>query len=214
MNRYKGVIFDLDGVICFTDKFHYKAWKAIAEEEGIYFDEQINERLKGISRMDSLDIVLERAEKVYSDEEKIVLAEKKNKIYRELLAEMSPADLSLEVKSALEQLRALGIKLAIGSSSRNTGFILNRIGLEDYFDAVSDGTNITKSKPDPEVYLKAAELIGESPADCLVVEDAPAGIDAGVAGGFDTAGIGSASKYDKTTYPIESLLDLVEIAVE
>lgn len=214
MAKYKGVIFDLDGVICFTDKFHYKAWKAIADEEGIPFDEKINERLRGVSRMASLDIILEKANRKYSQEEKETLAEKKNKIYRESLAQMSPADLSEDVKQALKRLRAGGVKLAIGSSSKNTKFILERIGLGDFFDAVSDGTNITHSKPDPEVFLKAAEFIHEKPADCLVVEDAEAGIDAGCAGGFDTAGIGSASKYGKTTYPIRSLLDLVDIVLD
>ena len=158
--KYKGIIFDLDGVICFTDKYHYQAWKAMADQIGVYFDEQINNRLRGVSRMESLDIILERCSRKYSMEEKEALAAEKNKRYRELLSGMTPDDLSDEVKETLDKLRANGAKLAIGSSSKNAKMILSRIGLEGYFDAVSDGTNISRSKPDPEVFLKAAEFLG------------------------------------------------------
>lgn len=211
MSRFKAVIFDLDGVICFTDRYHYRAWKQIADNEGIYFDEKINERLRGVGRMDSLDIILERAEKNYSSEEKEALAAKKNEMYRKLLSQMSPEDLSDEVKTTIIKLRERGLKLAIGSSSKNTKYILERIGLEDFFDAVSDGTNITHSKPDPEVFLKAAEFLKEKPSDCLVVEDAESGIDAGRAGGFTTAGLGCASHYDKTDHKLSSFSELLEI---
>ena len=122
--NYKGIIFDLDGVICFTDKYHYLAWKEMADEIGVYFDEIINNRLRGVSRMDSLDIILERSDRVYSREEKEALAEQKNNRYKELLLQMSPADLSGEVKSTLDDLRQKGFLLAIGSSSRNTKLIL------------------------------------------------------------------------------------------
>ena len=169
--RYEGVIFDLDGVICFTDKYHYQAWKAVADEIGVYFDETINNRLRGVSRMDSLEIILERAERAYTPEEKEALAEKKNDLYRRLLGNMSPADLSGEVKRTMDALRAAGIRLAIGSSSKNTKFILERIGLSGYFDAISDGTNIQRSKPDPQVFQMAAEFLGLQPGCCLVVED-------------------------------------------
>ena len=154
----KAVIFDLDGVICFTDKYHYIAWKKLADKEGIYFDETINNRLRGVSRMDSLDIILEKATKKYSQAEKEDMAAEKNATYVELLKEMSPSDLSDEVRGTLNELRNRGYKLAIGSSSKNTKMILGQLGLGDFFDAISDGTNITKSKPDPEVFLKAAEL--------------------------------------------------------
>ena len=204
----KGIIFDLDGVICFTDEYHYFAWKQIADEENIPFDRSDNERLRGVSRKESLEIILEKSKKTYSEEEKEVLMERKNNIYKEQLQKMSEKDLSDEVKKTLEALKAKGLSLAIGSSSKNTKFILNRIGLENFFDAISDGTNITKSKPDPEVFLKAADMLGLSPKDCLVVEDAHAGIDAAVAGGFKSAGIGSAKDYEKTTYPLEAFSDL------
>lgn len=207
----KAVICDLDGVICFTDEYHYQAWKQLADRENIYFDKEINNRLRGVSRMDSLDIILEKAQREYSPEEKKLLAEEKNTVYVELLDNMTPADLSLEVKDTLDELRARGYKLAIGSSSKNTKRILKQIGLGDYFDAISDGTNIVNSKPDPEVFLKAAEMIGEDPKDCLVVEDAKAGIEAAYRGGFKSAGLGEASFHEHVTYPIAEFRKLLSI---
>ncbi|MDO4473603.1 MAG: beta-phosphoglucomutase [Eubacteriales bacterium] len=209
--KQNGVIFDLDGVICFTDKYHYQAWKVMADAENIYFDEIINNRLRGVSRMASLEIILERSEKAYTEEEKKALAEKKNNIYKELLNQMSPDDLSDEVKNTLDELRERGLKLAIGSSSKNTRLILSRLGLSDYFDAISDGTNITHSKPHPEVFLMAADFLGMKPEECLVVEDARAGIDAAVAGGFESAGIGEAAEHEAVTYPINRIADLLKI---
>lgn len=208
---YKGIIFDLDGVICFTDRYHYQAWKEMADDIGVYFDEKINNRLRGVSRMASLDIILERSEKQYTKEEKERLAEWKNDRYRELLGKMTTEDLPEEVKTTLEKLKEKDLKLAIGSSSKNAKLILSRIGLADYFDAISDGTNITHSKPDPEVFLKAAEYLGFEPGECLVVEDALAGIDAAVAGGFASAGIGEAATHEKVTYPLKSFSELAEV---
>ena len=211
--RYEGVIFDLDGVICFTDKYHYQAWKAVADEIGVYFDETINNRLRGVSRMDSLEIILERSERAYTPEEKEALAEKKNDLYRRLLGNMSPADLSGEVKRTMDALRAAGIRLAIGSSSKNTKFILERIGLSGYFDAISDGTNIQRSKPDPQVFQMAAEFLGLEPGCCLVVEDAEAGIRAARAGGFDSAGLGEAAACGLATYAMQSFGNLEKICL-
>ena len=175
--KIKGLIFDLDGVLVFTDKFHYQAWKTMADELGVYFDETINHRLRGVSRMDSLEIILERYEGPdLSLREKEKLAEKKNEIYRTLLESMTPDDVTKEVRDTLTKLREKGYKLAIGSSSKNAKFILEKVELKDAFDAISDGNNITKSKPDPEVFLKAAEYLGLPPKACMVVEDAEAGI--------------------------------------
>ena len=182
----KAVIFDLDGVIVSTDDCHYRAWKKMADEEGIYFDRKINNRLRGVSRMASLDIVLERADKKYSDEEKAALAERKNNYYRELICELTPNDILPGAADTLLKLKNSGIKIAIGSSSKNTPVILKQIGLDNFFDAVSDGNNITHSKPDPEVFLKAAEMLGISPEDCMIVEDADAGIEAGKRAGMKT----------------------------
>ena len=207
--KYKGIIFDLDGVICSTDHYHYLAWKALADRLGIYFDETINNRLRGVSRMTSLDIVLERYDGTLTDEEKLAAAEEKNSTYRELLKQMTPADLSDEVKQTLDALREKGLLLGIGSSSKNTKFILSRIGLGDYFDKISDGTNITRSKPDPEVFLKAAEYLGLEPADCLVVEDAKAGVQAAKAAGMDAAAIGDAVSCGLADYNLSRFSDLL-----
>lgn len=207
----KAIIFDLDGVICHTDRFHFSAWKKMADDIGVYFDEKINERLRGVSRLESLNIILERADRAFSQDEKETLATEKNDIYVSLLDGMNESDLDSEVKDTLDMLRDRGYLLAIGSSSRNTKYILKKLGLSDYFDAVSDGTNITNSKPDPEVFLKAAEMLGVEPKDALVVEDAMSGIDAACAGGFTSAGIGDAAGYDKTTYPIKHFGELLQV---
>ena len=190
----KAFIFDLDGVIVFTDKFHYQAWKKMADEMGIYFDETINNRLRGVSRSESLEIILERYEgPALSKEKKAELMESKNNTYRELLASMTPADVTEDVRRTLAELHNRGYKLALGSSSKNAKFILEKVQLLDAFDAISDGTNITKSKPDPEVFLRAAEFLGEKPEDCYVVEDAYAGIDAAKSAGMQAVGIGIAA---------------------
>lgn len=192
----KAVIFDLDGVIVSTDECHYLAWKKIADDEGIYFDRQINERLRGVSRMESLEIVLERAEKKYSDEEKLALAETKNNQYKEYIKSLTPNDILEGVMDNLEDLKAKGIKIAIGSSSKNTPIILKQIGLDNYFDAVSDGNNIKKSKPDPEVFLKAADMLGIPYENCMIVEDADAGIEAGKRAGMKTLAVNKAEGGD------------------
>ena len=186
--KYQGIIFDLDGVICSTDHYHYLAWKALADRLGIYFDETINNRLRGVSRMASLKIVLERSTVAYTEEEKAAFAEEKNNLYRELLKNMSPADLAPEVKETLDALRAEGLKLGIGSSSKNTKFILS---------------------PDPEVFLKGAEYLELAPAVCLVVEDAKAGIEAATAAGMDSAAIGDAVKCGLATYNLTRFADLL-----
>ena len=207
--KYKGIIFDLDGVICSTDEYHYLAWKALADRLGIPFDRERNNLLRGVSRMASLDIILEKSDKTYTDEEKTAFAEEKNTLYRELLGRMSPADLSGDVKNTLEALRKTGLKLAIGSSSKNTPFILERIGLKDFFDAVADGNCITHSKPHPEVFLKAADKLGLIPQDCLVVEDAHAGVEAAKAGGFDCAAMGDARDDERADWHLEKFSDLL-----
>ena len=208
---YDAVIFDLDAVICYTDEYHYQAWKAMADSIGVYFDREINNRLRGVSRMASLEIVLERASGEFSLAEKEELADQKNELYKKLLANMSPADLSDEVKSTLDELRRRGYRLAIGSSSKNTPFILRQIGLGDYFDAVSDGNNITRSKPDPEVFEKAAQMLCIEPKRCLVVEDAVSGAEAAHRGGMKAACVGDASRAKAGDYNLKSVKDLLEI---
>ena len=209
----KGIIFDLDGVICFTDEYHYLAWKAMADGAGIPFDREINNRLRGVSRMDSLDIILERwSGPALTPEQKEEMAAHKNELYRGYLQKMTPADLPSEVKKTLDALRGMGLKLAIGSSSRNAPVILERIGLAGYFDAVSDGNNISRSKPDPEVFLKAAEFLGLAPSDCLVVEDAVSGAQAGHAGGFRVACVGDAARAGAGDWNLNGVAELLAIA--
>jgi len=209
--KYKGILFDLDGVICSTDHYHYLAWKKVANDMEIYFDEQINNRLRGVSRMESLEIILEKYNGSLTEAEKIELAEKKNQLYVKSLEEMSEKDLSIEVEQTLKELKRKGYLLAIGSSSKNAKYILDRLGCSQYFDSISDGTNISNSKPDPEVFIKAAQYIGLKPEECLVVEDARAGIDAAVNGHFDSAGLGEASEYEKTTFTLKKFDDLLNI---
>ena len=206
----KGVIFDLDGVIVHTDKYHYLAWKALADELGIYFDEIINNRLRGVSRMDSLDIVLERAEKSYSDEEKRELAEKKNNLYVELLSNMSEKDVSDDVMNTLLTLKARGYKIAIGSSSKNAKRILKHVGLTDMFDAITDGNDIQRSKPDPDVFLVAAKKLSLTSAESVIVEDAIAGVEAGKAAKMLTFALGDASLNKVADYNLTVLSDILE----
>lgn len=206
--KYKGIIFDLDGVICSTDEYHYLAWKALATRLGIPFDRERNNLLRGVSRMESLEIILEKAEVTYTADEKAAFAEEKNALYRQLLSNMSPADLTDEVRETLHTLRNAGLKLAIGSSSKNTPFILERIGLSGFFDAVADGNGITHSKPHPEVFLKAADMLGLEPSACLVVEDAHAGVEAAVRGGFDCAAIGDAKDDPRAAFHLTGFAEL------
>ena len=216
MNRpYDAVVFDLDGVICHTDMYHYRGWKSVADDLGVPFDETVNNRLRGVSRMESLDIILEAYEgEPLSDERKVELATIKNTRYREMLGELSPADLDPSVRVTLDDLRARGLKQAIGSSSKNAKFILERIGLGDYFDAISDGTNISRSKPDPEVFLKAAEYLGIDPAKCVVIEDAVAGIEAGEAAGMYTVSIGDAAVQGAGDAKLSTFADLSTVMTD
>lgn len=211
MSRFQGVIFDLDGVLCHTDEYHYLAWQALADKIGVPFDRTVNERLRGVSRMASLDIILERATRTYTDAEKTALATEKNEMYRGFLAKMTPDDLPAGVRETLAALRARGYRLAIGSSSRNTPLITERLGIAPAFDAVADGNEITRSKPDPEVFLLAAKKLALAPGACLVVEDAGSGVSAAVAGGFTAAGIGSAADDPRVTYRLGAFSDLMAI---
>lgn len=199
MKTIEAVIFDLDGVIVSTDEFHFLAWKQLADAEGIPFTREDNERLRGVSRMESLDILLEKSTRSYSDDEKLAMATRKNDIYRESLKALSPADILPGVADVLTGLRARGIKMAIGSSSKNAGPILVAIGLADAFDAVVDGTHIVRSKPDPEVFVLAGEKLGVPADQCLVVEDADAGVDAGLAAGMPVLAVGSATGHPGAT---------------
>lgn len=206
------VIFDLDGVLVFTDKYHYQAWKKIADELGIYFDEEINNRLRGVSRMDSLDIILENYKgDPLSGERKVELATRKNEYYRDLLGNMTPADVEDPVRDTLAKLKKRGYSIALGSSSKNAKFILEKVDLLDAFDVISDGTNIVNSKPNPEVFVKAANFLDQPCNRCLVVEDAEAGINAGKSAGMATVAIGEATKSHIADRDIEAFPELLNI---
>ncbi len=204
----KAVIFDLDGVLVSTDNFHYEAWKQMADEEGIHFDRNINERLRGVSRMASLDIILEKSEKKYTTQEKQKLAERKNAYYVEKIQGITEKDI---LPGALENIRALknkGVKIAVGSSSKNAPLILKRLKIDSLFDAVVDGNQITKSKPDPEVFSKCAQKLSMDPSECLVVEDAQSGIEAGHNAKMKTLAVGSAQGSPLADYKADSLNDI------
>ncbi len=207
----KAVIFDLDGVIVSTDDCHYEAWKRLADDEGIYFDRHINERLRGVSRMESLQIILEKTIREYNYEEKIQLAERKNNYYKKLIEQLNYDCILPGVKQVLSGLKEKGIKIAIGSSSKNSPVILKHIGLQNYFDATADGNDIKKSKPDPEVFLLAASRLGIVPSNCLVVEDADAGVEAAVAAGMKVLAVGAAAGNKKASI---SAKDLDEITLD
>ena len=208
----KAIIFDLDGVICFTDEYHYLAWKEMADSIGVPFDKAVNNRLRGVSRMASLDIILEKSSEVYSQAEKETLANQKNELYKKHLTHITEKDLSEEVRTTLLALREKGLKLAIGSSSKNTPMILQQLGLANFFDAVSDGNNITHSKPNPEVFVKAAEMLGIPAKNCLVVEDAVSGAEAGHRAGMQVACVGDASAAGAGEYNMAAFAELAGIA--
>lgn len=211
LKQIKAVIFDLDGVIVCTDSLHYKAWKRVADEEGICFDETVNNRLRGVSRMESLEILLERSDKQYSSEEKAVLAERKNCYYVKLLESLTPNSILPGVNAALAQLKNNGIKVAIGSSSKNAGYILRAVGLSEAFDAVADGNDIKHSKPDPEVFLAAAQKLGIAPDNCIAVEDAVSGIQAAVAAGMSGVAVGNAKGCSLAKSSIDTLDGLIYV---
>ncbi len=187
---FKACIFDLDGVIVDTAKYHYLAWKRLAGDLGIKFTEKDNERLKGVSRMASLEIILEIGRMELSAGEKEILAARKNEWYVEYISRMTPEEILPGALGFISDLKREGIKIGLGSASKNTPMILERVGISHLFDAVADGNIVHKAKPDPEVFLKAAAMLGCLPGDCVVFEDAVAGVEAARNAGMRCVGIG------------------------
>jgi beta-phosphoglucomutase len=185
-------IFDLDGVIVDTAKYHFLAWKRLAEQLGIRLTEEDNERLKGVSRMASLEIILEIGNRKPDDNRKLEYATLKNSWYVEYISKMTPDEILPGSLDFIKELRNANIRIAVGSASKNTPMILERLGILELFDAVADGNNVGKAKPDPEVFLKAAEMVGTDPVNCVVFEDAVAGVQAALNAGMMCIGIGSA----------------------
>lgn len=209
--KIRGLIFDLDGVLCSTDHYHYLAWKSLADEYGFRFSPEINNLLRGVSREDSLKIILAESNRKVSEEVFLNYLKKKNTLYLKYLEAMSPQDINPEVRKTLTYLKNKGYRLAVGSSSKNTRLILMKTDLTDYFDFISDGTMIQNSKPDPEVFLLAAQGLQLRPEQCLVIEDAMSGVEAGLRGGFTVIGIGNAIKESKANFKIESIEEIIRI---
>lgn len=189
--KIRACIFDLDGVIVDTAKYHFQSWQKLASKLDFSFSENDNERLKGISRMDSLNIILDIAGKTFSTKEKEEFCELKNNWYRELISNIPESDILPGMRSFLNHLQSEKIKIGLGSASKNARPVLTALNLSKYFDCIVDGTNVKKSKPDPEVFTLGAELLGVSPKHTVVFEDARKGLEAALKGGFFPIGVGT-----------------------
>ncbi len=206
IDMIKAVIFDLDGVLVTTDELHFEAWKRLAEELGITdFTKDDNARQRGVSRMASLEVVLEKTDRKFSEDEKLALAEKKNGMYVKSLESLDRSAALDGVFDFITYLRNNGIKIAVGSASKNTPVILEKTNLADKFDAVSCGLDTQKSKPDPEVFLIAANKLGIAPAECVVIEDSDAGIEAAKSGGMYAVAVGEAERNSKADIAVSSV---------
>lgn len=211
---HKGLLFDLDGVIVDTAKYHYLAWKEIAKELGIDFTEEDNERLKGVSRIRSFEIILEIGGKTMSQEEIEEWCTKKNDVYLTYIKKLEEDEILPGVRTFLEDVKKKGYKISLGSASKNSNLILERLGLLDVFDEIIDGTKTTKAKPDPEVFVLGAQALGFACEDCIVFEDAVAGIEAAHSGGMQAVGIGSKERLPEADFNIPGFLGVTIEEIE
>ena len=184
----KGFIFDLDGVLTDTAEYHYRGWKRLSDELGIPFTREANEALRGIPRRASLLLIL--GDRTFPEEQLEEMMERKNRYYLEFIHEITPRDLLPGARELLEEVRAAGLKSALGSASKNASEVVERLGIADLLDAIADGHSVAQQKPAPDLFLYASAQLGLSPAECVVVEDAAAGIEAARAGGFRSVGLG------------------------
>jgi beta-phosphoglucomutase len=205
MSTIKACIFDLDGVIVDTAVYHYKAWKRLANELGFDITEEQNEKLKGVSRMHSLDLILQWGGVTKTDAEKEELATRKNNWYVDMITKMTPDEILPGAEEFLQACIDAGLKTALGSASKNSTTILEKVGIAHFFNVVIDGNKVSKPKPDPEVFLKGAEELGIPPANCVVFEDAIAGIEAAINGGMKAVGIGSPDVLAKADLVVSGL---------
>ena len=204
----RALIFDLDGVLTDTAETHYRAWERLAQEISVPFDRRINARLKGVDRMASLEIILERAGRAYHDREKQLLAERKNGYYRDAIAWATPDDVFPGVLDLLEDARSLGLRLGLASASRNAAALLERLGIADRFDCIADAALVQRPKPDPEIFLAAAAGLKVDPALCIGIEDAAAGVRAIHAAGMAAIGIGDAVELGAADAVLPTIADL------
>jgi beta-phosphoglucomutase len=210
LSDMKAALFDLDGVIVDTAKYHYRAWKRLADELGVAFDERDNERLKGVGRMRCMDIILELGGLEMPFEEKERQADRKNRWYVELISAMGKDEILPGAEAYIERLRGRGVLIALGSASKNAPLILDRLGMAGLFDAVIDGTKVSRSKPDPEVFLAGAAALGVASGECSVFEDAAAGIEAAKRAGMYAVGIGSREDLPGADIVVRGLYELLE----
>ena len=192
----KAVIFDLDGVVTDSAKYHYLAWKSLADELGIPFDEEYNEKLKGISRTESLELILKNgnSETKYSASEKEKLADRKNEHYKELIKEIKPSDMFPGIENFLSELKSHNIKTALASVSKNANFIIKQLQAEKYFDYIADAASVPNTKPFPDIFLVCAKNLGIQPSECIGIEDAKSGIEAIHRAGMLAVGVGTPSE--------------------
>ena len=202
----KACIFDLDGVIVDTAKYHFIAWRRLANSLGFDFTEEENEKLKGVSRVESLNLILHWGGIEKTEAEKAALAELKNSWYREYILKMDPSEILEGVLPFLDHLDEKGIRMAVGSSSKNAGTILDQVGLTHRFEAIIDGSKVSRSKPDPQVFEMGAEAMGLPPRECIVFEDAEKGVDAALAGGFFAVGVGSEDNLGHAHYVLPNFI--------
>jgi beta-phosphoglucomutase len=209
----RAFIFDLDGVITDTAEYHYRGWKRLADEERLPFTREDNEHLRGISRRESLTLILKG--RTYPDDKLQEMMERKNRYYLEYIKEITPRDLLPGAKELLQEIRVAGLKTALGSASKNAGEVIDRLGIRSLFDALSDGHSVERQKPAPDLFLHAAAQLSSPPSECVVVEDAAAGIEAAKAGGFRSVGLGPVERVGSADAVFPSLagvhlLDLLE----
>jgi beta-phosphoglucomutase len=209
-HQLKAVIFDLDGVITDTAEFHYLAWKQLANSIGIDFDKETNEKLKGISRMESLQLILQIGgkETAYSDADKDKLATEKNEVYKELIKNISEKDILPGIIELLEQLKKNNLKIALASASKNAPAIIDNLGLKNYFDCIVNVEEITNGKPDPEIFLTAAQILNVAYVACGGIEDAEAGVEAIKGAGMFAVGVGSQEALRKADYLVSRTSEL------
>jgi beta-phosphoglucomutase len=211
----RAFILDLDGVLTDTAEYHFQGWKRLAEEEGISFTREDNEQLRGVSRRQSLMFLLGDHKDEYTEEEIQEMMARKNGYYQESLEEITEDDFLPGAQELLEEIKARGLKVAIGSSSKNTKTVLTHLGIEDEFDAIADGYSVERAKPAPDLFLYAAQQMDAPPELCVVVEDAESGVAAALAGGMIAVGVGPEERVGKAHYRYDSTadIDLDEILV-